>query len=53
MKVSMTTKNPIHSAAIVTAVVDAYIAEVVEAERKKRDDRISELKRIHVEKSQK
>ncbi len=51
LKVSITTKNPAQSAAIVTAVTDAYYAEVVEAERKKRDDRISELRGIQVNKA--
>jgi capsular exopolysaccharide synthesis family protein len=51
MKVSVSTNNPVYSAAIVTAVKDAYLEEVVEAERKKRDVRISDLKRLSVDKS--
>jgi polysaccharide biosynthesis transport protein len=51
MKVSMTTKDPNDSAAIVQAVVNSYIDEVVEAERDKRDKRISELKGIQVTKT--
>jgi capsular exopolysaccharide synthesis family protein len=50
MKVSTTTKNPVHSAAIVTAVVNSYYTEVVDAERKKCLDRIRELKDIYEEK---
>jgi capsular exopolysaccharide synthesis family protein len=52
MKVSVTTKYPVHSAAIVTAVVSAYYTEVVEEERKKRIAQIDELRRIYEDKSQ-
>ena len=52
MKVSVTTKDPVHSAAIVTAVVSAYYSEVVEEERKKRSVQIDDLKRIYEDKSQ-
>jgi capsular exopolysaccharide synthesis family protein len=52
MKVSVTTKNPVHSAAIVTAVTEANLTEVVETERKERDKRISELRGIQIAKAQ-
>jgi capsular exopolysaccharide synthesis family protein len=48
MKVSVTTNDAKESAAIVTAVVGAYMDEVVQTEQKKRDERVSELKTIRV-----
>jgi capsular exopolysaccharide synthesis family protein len=50
MKVSVTTEDAKQSAAIVTAVVGAYMDEVVQSEQKRRDARISELKTIMVSK---
>jgi polysaccharide biosynthesis transport protein len=52
MEVSMTTNNPVHSVAIVNAVVKAYLAEVVDAERREREKRISELRGMQIGKAQ-
>jgi hypothetical protein len=52
MKISVTTYDPVQSAAIVTAVREAYMSEVVEAERREREERISELNGIKTAKQQ-
>jgi polysaccharide biosynthesis transport protein len=52
LKVSITTKNPTHSAAIVQAVVNAYVDDIVNAERNALDAQISKLKNFQVEKTQ-
>ncbi|MCC6126730.1 MAG: polysaccharide biosynthesis tyrosine autokinase [Pirellulales bacterium] len=52
MKVSITTKNPVNSAAIVQAVMNSFMKNVVEDERTKRDKRIAELKSIQTKKEE-
>lgn len=52
MRVSMTADDAVQAAAIVTAVRDAFMSEVVDAERKKRDEKISELNSIKIGKAQ-
>jgi polysaccharide biosynthesis transport protein len=52
MKVSVTTSDPVQSAAIVNAVRDAYFSEVVDAGRRECEERISELKGIQIGKMQ-
>lgn len=39
-------------ATLVNAVIDAYMAEIVDAERAKRDQRVTELKKFQMERSQ-
>jgi polysaccharide biosynthesis transport protein len=51
MQVSLSGDNRKELAILVNAVVDAYLDEVIEAERKKRDDRLSMLKVIQVSKT--
>ena len=51
MKVSLAGADRKEISMIVNAVVDAYMEQVVDVERKRREDRIIELKRIHEEKS--
>ena len=51
MKVSLLGTNRKETAMLVNAVVDAYMTEIVDAERKKRDERISELKKLQAEKT--
>ncbi len=50
MEVSATEPDPKDAAAIVNAVVDAYMNEVVNNERQQRRDRLSELQQISAEK---
>jgi succinoglycan biosynthesis transport protein ExoP len=50
MEISLTTDKAQDAANIVTAVVDAYMTEVVERERDQRRTRISELDRVYTEK---
>jgi polysaccharide biosynthesis transport protein len=52
MKISITTYDPVQSAAIVAAVREAYMSEVVDAERKQREEKISELNGIKIGKQQ-
>ena len=52
MQVSLSGGNRKELAMLVNAVVDAYMAEVVDAERKKLDNRIGELKGIQAGKAQ-
>ena len=52
MQVSVSGANRKERAMLVNAVVDAYLAEVVDAERSKRAERISELKGIQIGKMQ-
>jgi polysaccharide biosynthesis transport protein len=52
VEVGLTSGNAKENAMLVNAVVDAYFSEVVDAARKRIDDRISDLKRIQIEKSQ-
>lgn len=52
MKISVTTYDPVQSAAIVIAVRDAYMTEVVDVERKEREEKISELKSLQISKTQ-
>jgi uncharacterized protein involved in exopolysaccharide biosynthesis len=50
MVVSTTEPDPQDAAAIVNAVVKAYMNEVVAADRQKREMRLRELQKIHAEK---
>jgi hypothetical protein len=50
MTVSVTTGDPHESATLARAVVDAYLTEVVNAERDRKRQRLSELDRAYVEK---
>ena len=50
MTVSVTTGDPHESAALARAVVDAYLTEVVNAERDQKRQRLSELDRAYAEK---
>jgi polysaccharide biosynthesis transport protein len=50
MEIKLTTYNPQDAAEIVTAVMDAYLAEVVDNEKDKRRQRISELDRVYTDK---
>ena len=50
MEVSVTTDNPGQAAALVNAVVEAYLSEVVEVDRNRRRRRLSDLERISTEK---
>ncbi len=52
MKISLSADDPEDASDIVTAVVEAYKAEVVDAEMEKRRERISELERIYTDKDQ-
>ncbi|MCC6125636.1 MAG: hypothetical protein IT426_11780 [Pirellulales bacterium] len=52
MKVSITTKDPLQSVAIMRAVVNSYMKNVVEDERTKRDKRIAELRSIQAQKEE-
>jgi hypothetical protein len=52
MVVSLSDASPKENALLVNAVADAYMSEVVDAERQKKDHRISELKGIYIDKSQ-
>jgi len=50
MQVSLTSKDKDAAKEIVSAVVGAYMDEVVDVERNKRRGRLSELERVHAEK---
>jgi len=50
MRVSLTTSRPDEAAILVEAVVDAYMAEVVNAERRRQLDRLNDLDRLYTEK---
>jgi capsular exopolysaccharide synthesis family protein len=50
MRVSLTTPDPDEAALLVGAIVDAYMNEVVDAERRRQQDRVSDLDRLYVEK---
>ena len=50
MEVSLTREDPKEAAALVQAVVDAYMKEVVNAEQDLKRNRLSELDRAYVEK---
>jgi polysaccharide biosynthesis transport protein len=52
MQISLAGANPKECAILVEAVVNAYYSEFVEAERKRRDERFSDLRRIYNDKSQ-
>jgi succinoglycan biosynthesis transport protein ExoP len=52
MEVSLTTYDPKEAAAIVTAVVDAYMNEVVESEKDQKRVRLSELDRVWTDRDQ-
>ncbi len=49
MRVSLRGDHPQQLAAMVDAVVEAYMREVVEAERNRRRERLADLDRIHAE----
>jgi len=50
MRVSLTEARPDEAAILVGAVVDAYINEVVDAERHRQRDRLDDLDRLYTEK---
>ncbi|MGO9109289.1 MAG: AAA family ATPase [Thermoguttaceae bacterium] len=50
MRVSLTTSNPAEAALLVQAVVDAYMNEVVDAERHRQQDRLNELDKLYTDK---
>lgn len=52
MKVSLTGDDPQEAAALVNAVVDAYVVEVIDAERNRRNQRLSELDKVYVDKEE-
>jgi polysaccharide biosynthesis transport protein len=52
MKVSLSGHDRRETAILVNAVVDAYMSEVVDAERKNRENRISELKALQSRKAE-
>ncbi len=52
MAISLSTDDPEDASDIVTAVVDAYKAEIVDAEMEKRRQRLSELERLYTDKEQ-
>jgi hypothetical protein len=52
IRVSLAGASQKECALLVNAVVQAYLTEIVDAERKNRDDRLSELKRLQIEKTQ-
>jgi polysaccharide biosynthesis transport protein len=52
VEVSFAGSNLMDNATIVNAVVEAYMSEVVDAERQKMDARISDLKRIQMDNAQ-
>jgi polysaccharide biosynthesis transport protein len=52
MKVSIATTKPANSVAIVQAVVNSYMKNVVEEERTRRDKRIAELRNIQTRKEE-
>jgi polysaccharide biosynthesis transport protein len=52
MQVSLSGASPEELATLVNAVVDAYMAEVVDADRRVREDRIRELKDTQIRKAQ-
>jgi polysaccharide biosynthesis transport protein len=52
MQVTISGENKKELAILVNSVVDAYLTETAEMERRKRDERISELKSIQISKMQ-
>ena len=50
MRVSLTTSQPDEAALLVGAVVDAYMNEVVDAERHRKQERLNDLDRLYTEK---
>ncbi len=52
MKVELTTYDPKEAATIVSAVVDAYKAEVIDAEMEKRRLRVNDIERLYSDKDQ-
>jgi succinoglycan biosynthesis transport protein ExoP len=50
MEISLAADNADEAGAIVTAVLDAYMSEVIDTERDRRRQRISELDRVYSEK---
>ncbi len=50
MEIGLTTYDPQEAAEIVTAVLEAYMTEVVDGERDQRRQRISDIDRIYTEK---
>jgi uncharacterized protein involved in exopolysaccharide biosynthesis len=50
MEIKLTTYDPKDAAEIVTAVMDAYLSEVVDDEKDKRRQRVSELDRLYTDK---
>jgi hypothetical protein len=52
MKISLSEYDRRQNAILVNAVVDAFMTEVVDAERKNRDEKIAELTTIKVEKAE-
>ena len=52
MQISIGTYNPREAALIVTAVLEAYMSEVVDSEKDQRRQRISELDRLYTDKDQ-
>jgi polysaccharide biosynthesis transport protein len=52
MKIELTTYDPKDAADIVTAVMDAYLSEVIDDEKNNRRQRVSELDRLYTDKDQ-
>ncbi len=52
MRVELTSSNPKEALTIVSAVVDAYKSEVIDAEMEKRRQRVNELERVFTDKDQ-
>ncbi|MHC4176326.1 MAG: GumC domain-containing protein [Planctomycetota bacterium] len=52
LKVSLAGDDPKEVATVLNAVVDAYMSEVVDAERKRRNDRLNELDNVYVDKEE-
>jgi len=52
MKVSLAGEEPKESVPLLNAIVDAYLGEVVDVERKRRNDRLNELDDVYDEKCQ-
>ncbi len=50
MRVSLTTSNPDEAGLLVGAVVDAYLNEVVDAERHRKEQRLNDLDHLYTEK---
>ena len=50
MRVSLTTRQPDEAAILLGAVIDAYMNEIVDADRRRQQDRLNDLDRLYSEK---